>query len=192
VQSYNSASFAEINNSDGKLSESNLCFGESENWQEPYPKAFAQGWCETYGLGALMPERYLFLEDGRFFYTANESIAIRTPYFDGRWQYDGENLYLLIERKILIEGGKIVQNTFGGGGSQGSWIEGGTQVNYVLDEVEQISYSLEIVMEDEVYCDSNMASVVLGIIALEGKKYYAAPSIGYSDMTIFWDTYQYE
>mgnify|MGYP003623357012 FL=1 len=109
-----------------------------ELWAEPYPVELCRGWHASEVLAAGFSDRYLLLEDGTFYFAANEMTgAVRLRYMDGTWIFEDGNLLLTVKRKIVVEGGVEIP----GYASLINDIEGGQHVKYEL-EPEQYEYIL--------------------------------------------------
>ena len=143
------------------------------------------GWHESPTLGSGFSERYLFQADGLFYFTGNTMRAgDRLRYMDGNWTYENGELYLTIKRKIVIEGGIVVEGEV----SFFNRIEGGEEVRYTFDadECENQTFSVR-----EVPVDADMSPWTEKSMELDEIQFWAAPGVGYEDMPTYWDDYVY-
>lgn len=162
-------------------------FQNPKNWEGENPLALLGGWHAGDGLGALFNTRYLFLADGRYYYAADEyNAAERVRYTDGTWNYEENTIYLTIHRQMVVEGGEVVEAN--GQGSRNNWITGGTLEKYEMDEGNYTNVELPVRILDEDFKDR---PYIRGSIQLNGVAMYAIESVGYDDLTEYWENYRY-
>lgn len=166
--------------------ESAIAFDAEEMWQEPFPAGLIRGWYGDVVVGSGHAERYLFQEDGTFYFNASGYDATnRCPYMDGEWYYSNGVVHLTIKRKIIIEGGEVVT------GQDALPLEeaiiGGEYVQVALPKgsYETMYLPLEIIMADEELENIGIpGSIMLGDLQL-----YAKGGVGYEELLTCWDMY---
>ena len=105
-------------------------------WQDE--RIVASGWSNT----------FLFFKDGTFIYFFNQmDCAKRTISYSGTWRVNEDELNLTVERKNVIEGGRLVPSD--GSCASDSMIVDGVEKIIKLDVPEEIVYSVS-----EIYTDN--------------------------------------
>lgn len=157
-------------------------FESPEAWQGEYPPALCTGWHASPVLGSGFSQRFLFLADGTFYFSANQmKMSDRVRYMDGTWRYEEGLVYLELHRKVVIEGGEVTA----GEASYVDMIKGGVYRKYELepDNYEHLQYTVE-------QADPGADSVYKNSILLGETQYWDAHGVGYDDMPDAWDTYE--
>lgn len=162
--------------------ESRPAFDSPEAWEGELPSALCTGWHASSVLGSGFSDRFLFLENGTFYFTANGmNYNNRTRYMDGVWRYEDGVVHLEVHHKVVIEGGKLTD----GFASIINYIEGGVHCKIELqpNEYEEILLPVEITDagEDSPYPNS---------ILLNEVQYWDAAGVMYDDMLDAWDWYE--
>lgn len=78
-------------------------FDNPRNWEGIHPIALINGWHSEDGMGAVPFNRYLFLDNGTFYFVAPQISADRLRYMDGTWYVENMILYLTPQRQKLLK-----------------------------------------------------------------------------------------
>ena len=162
--------------------ENRPAFDSAEMWAGGHPEALQGGWQASQSMGSGPSERFLFLEDGTFYFTGNTmSYRNRLRYMDGGWRYENGTLCLEVHRKVVIEGGKLAE----GSGRVIDYIKGGVYRKYEFasGQYENLELPVDIV-------DSGEGFDYLDSVLLNGEQYWNAGGVGYTDMPEAWDWFE--
>ena len=179
---------SEIRMQSSTLAEVAPLFDAPENWQEPYPRAMVlHGWHGSPDVSAAYAERYLFQEDGTFYFSQNGYLGgERLKYMGGEWRYTDEVLHLTVKHKIVIEGGEYIEGE-NVAPYTNSIIEG-TIVRIELQEgsYETMELPIKIVELGEEITDAS----VFGSIMLGDLQLWSKGGVDYQELLTMWDDYK--
>ena len=143
--------------------------------------ALCRGWHGSPVVGSGYNDRYLFLEDGSFYFAANQMSIDRLRYMDGEWACDEDIVKLTVKRKIVIEGGKEEA----GDGSMIKIIVGGdyVKVDHEPDQYELLEYRLTFFEPDS---DVKTVGIIIGMILGE-QQFWGSQGVDYDELLSMWD-----
>lgn len=158
---------------------SNIC-----NWNSPFPIELCRGWHASEVVGSGFADRYLFLENGTFYFAANEmTIMNGTRYMEGTWKFENGTLYLTIQKEIIFESMNNAEKQ----PSATIFTDDGIYMLFEYSEENKI-IKLSISVED-----SNEGTNEKVCILINGQPFWGSPiesdGVGYTDMKDIWSIF---